>query len=268
MTVREETHTGAPQSVVFDRAADYYDATRGLPPDVEDAVAGTFVAAGGLGPASRVLEIGIGTGRIALPLARRVDRVCGVDLSAPMLAKGVEKRGALPVHFVRGDAAQLPYPDRSADAAIAVHVFHLIAAWRQGLAEIARVLRHDGLLLHGADEQARGHAWTRWRERVDSQLGVENVGVPRARIETFLEDEGWRFAGAEQIRFQRRMRPRALIDLVASRTWSITWRMSDTQLAEAVEGLRADLRAEFADLDREIDVETGFRVRAYHPPDR
>ena len=268
MAVRAETHPGVPSSVVFDRAAGYYDATRGLPPGVEDAVAAAFVAAGGLGPMSRVLEIGVGTGRIALPLARRVGRVVGIDLSAAMLAKGLEKRGALPVHFVRADATRLPCADESADAAVAVHVFHLIADWRAALAELARVLRPGGLLLYGADDQARGKAWTRWRERLDAQLGVENVGVPRARIDTFLEDEGWRVAAEERLRFPRRMRPSALIDLIASRTWSVTWRMSDAQLAEAVDTLRSDLRAEFDDLDAEVEVETGFRVRAVHPPAR
>jgi len=268
MAVREETHSGVQRSIVFDRAAGYYDATRGLPPGVEDAVAAAFVSAGRLGPKSHVLEIGVGTGRIALPLAQRVARVWGVDLSAAMLAKGIEKRGALPVHFVRADVTQLPCADESADAAVAVHVFHLIAGWRAALAELARVLRPGGLLLHGADDQARGKAWTRWRERLDAQLGVENVGVPRARIDTFLEDEGWTAAGEEQLRFPRRMRPSALLDLIASRTWSVTWRMSDAQLAEAVDTLRTDLRAEFDDFEAEVEVETGFRVRAYHPPGR
>ncbi len=268
MVVREETHPGAPRSVVFDRAAGYYDATRGLPPGVEDAVAAAFVAAGGLGPTSRVLEIGVGTGRIALPLARRVERVVGVDLSAAMLAKGLEKRGALPVHFVCADATRLPCADQSVDAAVAVHVFHLIEGWRAALTELERVLRPGGLLLHGSDDQARGAAWTRWRERLDAQLGVENVGVPRAKIETFLEDEGWSAVGEERLRFPRRMRPSALIDLIASRTWSVTWRMSDAQLAEAVDTLRTDLHAEFDDLDAEVEVETGFRVRAVRPPER
>jgi len=44
--------------------------------------------------------------------------------------------------------------------------------------------------------------------------------------------------------------------------------MSDAQLAEAVDTLRSDLRAEFDDLDAEVEVETGFRVRALHPPER
>jgi len=258
-----DTLSAMTDSIVFDRAAGFYDATRGFPPGVEDAVASAFAAAGGLGPASRVLEVGVGTGRIALPLARRVGRVFGVDRSAPMLAKLVEKRGALPVDPVRGDVTALPFAGASVEAAVAVHVFHLIPGWRRVLAELARVLRPGGLLLHGGDDPARGEAWRRWRERTESQFGVENVGVPRARLETFLEEEGWRPAGVERVRFARRSRPRLLLDLVAGRSWSSTWRMSDAQLALAVAALREDLVAAFGDLDREVELESGFWVRAY-----
>jgi ubiquinone/menaquinone biosynthesis C-methylase UbiE len=55
-------------SVVFDRAVAFYDRTRGLPLQAETwmaEVVGVQVPAG-----SPVLEIGIGTGRIALPLVR------------------------------------------------------------------------------------------------------------------------------------------------------------------------------------------------------
>lgn len=253
-------------SIVFDRAAGFYDATRGLPPGVEGAVAAAFVAAGRLGPASRVLEIGVGTGRIALPLAARVAGVTGVDRSAPMLAKLVEKRGALPVDLVRGDGTRLPLRDARFDAAAAVHVFHLIPGWRAVLGELARVLRPGGRLLHGGDEQARDATWRRWRERIEPRFGIENVGVPRARIETFLEDEGWRPVATERVAFARRVRPRAMLAGLEGRRWSTTWRMSDAQLAEAASALRADLVAAFGDLDREVEVESGFWVRAYEPP--
>jgi hypothetical protein len=91
------------------------------------------------------------------------------------------------------------------------------------------------------------------------------VGVPRARIETFLEEEGWRPAGVERRSFSRRARPREMLALIEGRSWSLTWRMSDAQLAEAAAALRDDLAAAFGDLDREVEIETGFWVRAYQP---
>jgi len=254
-------------SIAFDRAAEYYDATRGFPPGVEERVADLFVRAGNLGTRSRVIELGIGTGRIAVPLAARVARYTGMDLSGPMLAKLVAKRGTLPVDLVRADATRPPVADGCFDALIAVHVFHLIPGFREVLSRMARTLRAGGLLLHGGDDHSRGPESVRWRREIAGRYGVENVGVPRAEIETFPEREGWRPAGVHRLDFSRALRPRAMLDLVAGRSWSMTWRMSDADLAGAVDALRADLLQAYGDLDREIVVETGFWVRAYRPPE-
>jgi SAM-dependent methyltransferase len=256
--------TDAP--IVFDRAAGYYDATRGFPEGVAGKVARAFAEAGALGRDSRVLEVGIGTGRIALPLSELVAGVVGVDLARAMLAKLLAKRGNARIEVACADAARLPLRDASADAAIGVHVFHLIPRWRDVLGEIARVLRPGAPLLHGGDDHARGAAWARWRDRIDARFGVENVGVPRARLERFLDDEGWRLQGERRVAFARRLRPAALVELVAARTWSMTWRMGEAELRAAVDALRDELRAAFGELDREVELETAFWVRAYLPP--
>jgi SAM-dependent methyltransferase len=259
--------TRAEPSVSFDRVADTYDATRGFPPGVEHDVAALFANAGNLLPASRVLEIGIGTGRIALPLAAHVSRYCGVDLSAPMLARLVAKRGRLPVWLARADATNLPFAPASFDAAIGVHVFHLIPGWRAVMDELARVLHPDGFLLHGAEDHTQAPSWwTGWRRRVEGHAGGEDVGVPHGKLSSFPEELGWSLAGVHRIAYRRRISPRVLLDLVASRSWSATWRLSDAALAETVAAVRSDLESAVGDLDRELDLPQGFWLRAYHPP--
>src|SRR5690606_5862653 len=104
------------QSVSFDRAVEYYDHTRGFPPGIEPHIAALFVGAGGLSSQSRVLEIGVGTGRIALPLARHVGAYFGVDLSAGMLGKLRGKQQSEPIHVAQGDITQLPFAAASFDA--------------------------------------------------------------------------------------------------------------------------------------------------------
>ncbi|HET9290743.1 MAG TPA: methyltransferase domain-containing protein, partial [Actinomycetes bacterium] len=79
-------------SVAFDRAAGFYDESRGLDPAVEEVVADRVEEA--VGPEGRLLEIGVGTGRIALPLHRRGRQVIGLDLSVPMLARYRAKAAA------------------------------------------------------------------------------------------------------------------------------------------------------------------------------
>jgi SAM-dependent methyltransferase len=253
------------ESVVFDRAAHCYDATRGFPPGIDERVADLIADAGGLDRGSRLLEIGVGTGRIALPLAKRIERVVGVDLSHSMMQKLVAKRGPLGIDLARADATRLPFPDASFDAALGVHVFHLIPGWRAVLAELARVLRPGAPLLHGADD--RSGDWARWRDRFGAEHRVENVGVPSDRLDEFPESEGWRALGApRRIRYARPLTPRALVDHLAGRTWSFTWRMSDGQLAEAAEALRAELLQRYGDLDRPVETESGFWVRAFRSP--
>jgi SAM-dependent methyltransferase len=56
------------------------------------------LAAGG-----RVLELGVGTGRVAIPLARRGLSVVGIDNSAAMLAKLSEKSGGDKVDTLKGE---------------------------------------------------------------------------------------------------------------------------------------------------------------------
>ena len=137
------------QSVAFDRAADYYDRTRGFPPGVEREVASLMARVGSFSPSTRVLEIGVGTGRIALPVSAHVGKYYGIDLARPMLERLLAKQTSEPVFPVLGDATRLPFPSNTFDAVIAVHVFHLIPGWRDALSEVSRVLRSGGVLLHG-----------------------------------------------------------------------------------------------------------------------
>ena len=126
------TQRGAGGSVVFDRAADYYDDTRGLPDEVSEQIADRMEAAAA--PEARFLELGVGTGRIALPLQRRGRTVVGVDLSVPMMERyraNAAAAGLPRPPLLRGDVSRLPLQDACVGAVIEVHVLHLIPAWRQ-----------------------------------------------------------------------------------------------------------------------------------------
>ena len=93
------------------------------------------------------LEIGIGTGRIALPLVEAGVRVVGVDISAEMLRKLVAKRKTRWPQISIADATRLPFPDASFGSAVASHVLHLIPEWRAAVAEVVRVTRPGGVFI-------------------------------------------------------------------------------------------------------------------------
>jgi ubiquinone/menaquinone biosynthesis C-methylase UbiE len=93
------------------------------------------------------LEIGVGTGRIALPVAARGVPVIGVDLAAAMLDRlRVNAGGTPPCPLIQGDVTSLPVADGSVGAVVACHVLHLIADWRAAIDEACRALRPGGTL--------------------------------------------------------------------------------------------------------------------------
>jgi phosphatidylethanolamine/phosphatidyl-N-methylethanolamine N-methyltransferase len=95
----------------------------------------------------RVLEVGVGTG-ISLPLYSSNCRLCGVDISAPMLRKAQERVTELNLANVEGlwvmDAEHLPFPDNSFDVVVAQYVITTVPNPEATLDEFARVLKPGG----------------------------------------------------------------------------------------------------------------------------
>jgi SAM-dependent methyltransferase len=107
-----------------------------------------------LGPGSRCLDLGCGTGFFAIPFAARVGRrgrVWAVDTSAPVLARFRRKlRGRIPrqLKVVRvREEDPLPLDDRSVTTALLANVYHHLADPGHTLAEVRRTLRTGGRCL-------------------------------------------------------------------------------------------------------------------------
>jgi phosphatidylethanolamine/phosphatidyl-N-methylethanolamine N-methyltransferase len=95
----------------------------------------------------RILEVGVGTG-ISLPDYSRANRLCGVDISAPMLRKAQERVDEFGLDNVEGlwvmDAEQLDFPDASFDVVVAQYVITTVPNPEATLDEFARVLKPGG----------------------------------------------------------------------------------------------------------------------------
>jgi SAM-dependent methyltransferase len=157
--------------VSFDQAAGYYDATRALEPETMARVVDVLVVA--LRQHQPVLEIGVGTGRIAGPLAEAGIDVVGIDLSDPMLRQLQAKGSAVPA--ARADCTRLPFPDARFGGVVACHVLHLVANWPAAADEAVRVLRPGGVLLH-----ARGGLGARSEDV--AMVFAEGAGLDRAPV--------------------------------------------------------------------------------------
>jgi SAM-dependent methyltransferase len=90
---------------------------------------------------SEGVEIGIGTGRFALPLGIRI----GVEPSGAMAARAMEKG----LEVIPGTAEELPLPDESFDFALMVTTICFVDDPARALAEIRRILRPGGYVIVG-----------------------------------------------------------------------------------------------------------------------
>ncbi|HYY81688.1 MAG TPA: methyltransferase domain-containing protein [Actinomycetes bacterium] len=261
-------------SVAFDRAAGYYDETRGLPPAVAERVADRIEAAAG--PAARLLEIGVGTGRVALPLHRRGRQLLGVDLSGPMLQRYRAKAAALglrPPPLLRADATRLPLRDASVDAVLEVHVLHLIPTWRAALAEVRRVLAPGGLVLigRGGHREADGprNQTLRRFERLAQEAGggpprLGAVDVPSRVAE--LVALGGTAEVLEPVVWEGHDSYARALELVERRSFSYMWRLPDEVWRAASNRLRAELEAAYPDLDAPRPARHAFTLTAVRFP--
>lgn len=151
-----------------------------------------------LGPRSRCLDVGCGTGFFAIPFAVRVGRrgtVWAVDTSAPILARFRRKlRGKIPRQLklvrVHEDDA-LPLGDRCATTALLANVYHHLVDPPRTLADVHRILEPGGRCLV--------IEWRAIRRKRPGQPGPP----PRRRVPAHVVARALAAAGFRRIRASR-----------------------------------------------------------------
>jgi ubiquinone/menaquinone biosynthesis C-methylase UbiE len=139
-----------------DRAAAYFrenapnwDRIRSLYVDEREVEAALLDIVAAAAPRD-LLDIGTGTGRMIEILAPRVGHALGIDQSREMLAiarVNLERAGLANGMVRLGDMYQLPLPDASFDAVVIHQVLHYADRPTAAIAEAARVLRPNGVLV-------------------------------------------------------------------------------------------------------------------------
>jgi ubiquinone/menaquinone biosynthesis C-methylase UbiE len=155
----------------------------------------TLIDQAGLAAGQRVLEIGCGTGNLAIRAKRAepgVDLV-GSDPDPLALARAQRKaRGLEGIRFERGYAQRLPYPDATFDRVLSALMLHHLDhdAAVATAAEVLRVLRPGGTL-HLVDLAAQQHGMHGFLARRAAKSGhmADNTGdgIPRLLAAAGLE---------------------------------------------------------------------------------
>jgi len=154
-----------------------------------------LVRTGGIGPGSRVLDVGCGSGELLEHLQDQGARVSGVDPAARMAELAQARAVGADVRI--GDVEHLPFDDAAFDAVLAVNAFQFARDPDDALGEIARVLTPGGVVgLAG------------WAERARNDLDGINAALAAADDEEPPEDGPLRLEGG-------------LTELLAGAGWAV-----------------------------------------------
>jgi len=265
------------ESVNFDRAAEYYDATRALPADTMAEL--TSLLAGELRDRQPCLEIGVGTGRIALPLHHRGITMVGLDIADAMLRRLVANAGGRPPFpLLLADATRPPVAAASFGSVLAVHVLHLIPDWRVAVDEAIRMLRPGGALLasfpgpggprRAPREATEGPPWAAALREALAHRGIVRAdrgpGDP-AKIASYLQRRATARALEPVIVREARTLSHALSNM-EQQLFSWTWPYTQDQMRLAGSDVRAWAARENVPLDAEYDVRYQVRWWAFEVP--
>jgi ubiquinone/menaquinone biosynthesis C-methylase UbiE len=142
----------------------------------------------------RVLELGCGTGRVLVPVARAGVPVVGIDRSRPMLEYALRRMRRLPAArrpaLVRGDIRSLPFRNGAFSAVMAPYgILQSLtkeADLAATLADAARVLRKGGAL--GVDLVPDLPAWDEYRDQTRLEGRLRNIPGHVTLVESVRQD--------------------------------------------------------------------------------
>jgi ubiquinone/menaquinone biosynthesis C-methylase UbiE len=226
-------------SLSFERIADRYDATRGGEQRGRRTAASLAPL---LDPVCPVVEVGIGTGVVALGLCELGFTVVGVDLSSAMAQRARRRLG--PVVAV-ADAAQLPVADAAIEQAISVWLLHLVADRAAVLAEVARALRPGGRYLVSSaqvrvsPEDEIDRLVFDMRNQLDPRWGNDERQILDAASSAGFTVVDQRAAAPDEVT----QSPVEVADSIEAKTWSSLWNLTDEQWRTVVAPTVAALRA-------------------------
>lgn len=255
------------ESLSFDRASDFYDATRSLPRAVMERIIELLRSE--LDGRGTCLEIGVGTGRIALPLHGAGVAMTGIDLSFPMVAKLVEKSGGLaPFPLALADATRLPFSDGGFGASFACHVLHLIHEWRGAASELVRVTRSGGVILIDLGGWGGG-TWKEIERHFQKEAGIDRPrpgATDPSELDAAMGSLGAIYRELPEIRVTRTLDLGELLHRIENGVYSFTWHVGEAGRVRAARATREWAQERFGDLDQPLEHELVVSWRAYDLP--
>ena len=258
------------QRVDFSGNAPIYDRRHGamLPSDVVRALA----SAAALAPGELAIDIGAGTGRVAIALADFGCRVLAVDPAAAMLNELRSKAEGRPIWAVSGEGEQLPCAPERFDVVILARLLYLIDDWRLVVRQAHGALKPGRHVLHEWANGTLDEAWVQIREKARAlfeHAGIERPFHPGARteaeVDAYFAELGLELTARVPAGPGPQLTLRAFVDRIVTGELSYTWNVPEDVRARCLPVLQAWCEQTF-DLDRTVAMPAELRWSVYRKP--
>jgi len=256
-------------NISFDRAAEFYDQTRGFPPGIGEQVAASLVEFAKLTPAQHILEVGVGTGRIMRPLSAALGsghHLVGVDISRKMMERllATQPAGIPPAALVEADGMDLPFPARTFDACVLVHVLHLVRDWRALLKGLEGIIRPGGRIISGGNDHPSESSGEQINLKFREIAKAHGVSMERQGLtspDDLLNHLPSHIHGSEVIAatWTVNRAPRTALQSIAERHFSSSWQIPDDLYPNLYAEIEAWAKSQWPDLDQPIPEQRGFK---------
>ena len=223
----------------YSEISEVYDAARGLDrPHIEWWLR-RLAEAGELGPGKRLLDLGCGTGRWAVPLVERTRcEAGGVDNSPEMLAKARAKDKTGRIRWLLGDVVAAPVALASFDCALMSLMLHHLDEPLAASRAAFEALRPGGILLirQGTLEQIADDPAHRF---FPEAVTVDRKRTPfRVEVEAWLKEAGFEEIQAEVVRMRTHKTPEDWLIEAELRVCSVFRMISEEAHARGLARLR------------------------------
>ncbi len=249
------------------RLAYAYDRFRSLPPEALGQIATAMAQV--LPEEGVVLELGAGTGRLALPLIARGLWYIGLEADPHKLKLLQEKvRGVTrKVRLLQAEPVRIPLEAEEVHGVLAVDLWHRLPDWPRALAEALRVLKPGGVLLEGWEGVEGEEDWAlqeKWRALAQEEGYPVERGVRQRRlleVEKALKRLGLKPEAREVARWSETHPLRECLEALEARVYSFTELLPEEVHRRVMGRLWAWAEAEWGSLDRPIPRVRSFTLR-------
>lgn len=244
-------------SKCFDWASSFYDYSRAIPDDLIRKVIEILQDKLKIDSNSKILEVGVGTGRIAIPLTKKLHaNTIGVDISERMLQKCHERISYTEnIQLILADGLTLPFKNNQFNILLTSHILHLLPNAYQFINKILPLLVKNGFYVN-LEAYVNYHQTLPFKIYYNklSETGFRHIfraGLVRRGLIIYLSRRGWNHQ--EYIfKSERTISNNDLVRFLQNRVFSHQRSISRDLHQQALQHLYEELEEKYIDLSKTV----------------